>query len=234
MNNHFFGDKNDFIKYSLIRNLNGNGQLKTVICWLLTEDDRPGSSTNYLKQPDKWQHHNPVLYQYLKENVMQKGLRDINIIEQDNMLPSCSFFNDYIRDDFEKRADYFKQFFKFAQGEELVFVDPDNGLEINSVHKGRKKSSKYIYLNEIQQSYNLGHSFLLFQYFPREEHQGFMDNLVTKLQRVCGTSTIVSFYTSNVVFVLVSQPSHKEFLIENSAKFSKQWKDIINTKKLTL
>lgn len=230
MNNNFFGDKNDYIKYSLINHLSKNGEIKTAVCWLLTEDNRPYSSTDYLKKPDEWQHYNPVLYQYLKENVIQKGLRDINIIEQDNMLPNCRFFNDPIRDCLKSRTNYFKRFLQSAQGEELVFFDPDNGVERDYVQKGRGKSSRFIYLDEIQQSYDLGCSLLLFQYFPYEKHQDFMDKLTTKLQRACCTSSIVSFYTSSVVFVLVSQPRHKEFLFENSANISQCWKEKIHTK----
>ena len=43
---------------------------------------------------------------------------------------------------------------------DLVFFDPDNGIEIASVKKGRKDSSKFVYLDEIGASYAAGKSAL--------------------------------------------------------------------------
>ena len=56
MKNQYFGDINDYKKYSLLRLLGGQGQIKTAICWVLTEDDNrtDGSKIKYLEQPDKW------------------------------------------------------------------------------------------------------------------------------------------------------------------------------------
>ena len=54
MKNQYFGDRRDYLKYSLIRAL--GCELSVAVCWLLTYDDRigEGRKTGYLCKPDDW------------------------------------------------------------------------------------------------------------------------------------------------------------------------------------
>ena len=71
------GDINDYKKYSLLRIFGGNCQIETVICWVLTENDSKtdGNRVAYLEQPGMWQKYDPILYEHLREHVLNKGIK---------------------------------------------------------------------------------------------------------------------------------------------------------------
>jgi hypothetical protein len=51
-------------------------------------------------------------------------------------------------------------------GRDLVFFDPDNGIEVLSKPCGGRDSSKYVYWDELQETYRSGQSVLVYQIFP--------------------------------------------------------------------
>jgi len=169
MKNQYFGDINDYKKYSLLRLLSGWGQIETVVCWVLTRDDNgsDGNRIKYLQQPDKWRGYDPILYEYLQENVLRRGIKDVKILETSDILANCRFYTETVDDDIKLREAYFNRFLEFAKGVDLVFFDPDNGLEVKSVPRGKRNSSKYLYWSEVKASYNAGHSILIYQHFQR-------------------------------------------------------------------
>ena len=54
-----------------------------------------------------------------------------------------------------------------AQGAEVVFLDPDNGVEVRSRPYGRKDSSKYVYWREVKALAKAGRSVLVYQHYPQ-------------------------------------------------------------------
>ncbi len=233
MKNQYFGDINDYKKYSLLRLLGGNGQIETAVCWALTEDDSgtDGRRTQYLEQPETWQKYDPVVYEHLRKHVLDKGIRHVNIIEQANVLRNCRFFDDVIQDDIHLRDQYFHKFFKFAAGADLVFFDPDNGLEVKSVPRGKRKSSKYIYWGEVEASYKSGHSILIYQHFPRKPRESFICGLVQQFKALEGIRSVISYCTFHVAFLLIPQPQHENMFIENTVQVSQNWGDLIRVGK---
>ncbi len=233
MKNQYFGDINDYKKYSLLRLLGGNGQIETVVCWVLTEDDSgtDGRRIRYLEQPETWQKYDPVVYEQLREHVLGKGIRHISIIERANVLRNCRFYDEVISDNMHFRNQYFDKFFKFAKGADLVFFDPDNGLEVKSVPRGKKKSSKYIYWSEVEASYKSGHSILLYQHFPRKPRESFIRSLIQQFKALEGIRNVISYCTFHVAFLLIPQPHHEKIFVENTAQVSLQWGDLIRVKK---
>jgi hypothetical protein len=233
MKNQYFGDINDYKKYSLLRLLGGNGQIETVVCWALTKDDNgtDGKRIRYLEQPETWQKYDPVLYQHLREYVLGKGIRHVNIIEGANVLKNCRFFDEIIHDDACLRDQYFDKFSKFAEGADLVFFDPDNGLGVKSVPRGKKKSSKYIYWNEVEASYKSGHSILLYQHFPRKPREPFIRSLIQQFKALEGIRSVISYCTFHVAFLLIPQPHHENMFIENTNQVTRNWGDLIRVRK---
>lgn len=229
MKNQYFGDINDYKKYSLLRHLSGNGRIKTVVCWVLTQDDSrtDGSRIEYLAKPDRWRSYDPVVYEHLREHVMRQGRRDVSTIEQAGILPNCRFYREYVHDDVGSRDGFFSAFSSFARGADLVFFDPDNGFEVKSVPRGKKKSSKYIYWSELEASYRSGHSLLLYQHLPRRPRESFIGSLVRRFKALDGIRSVYSFCTSHVAFLLVPQPHHESVFVDNTAMVSKSWGDVI-------
>jgi hypothetical protein len=227
--NQYFGDINDYKKYSLLRLLSGQGQIKTAVCWVLTEDDdkTDGRRINYLERPQRWQRYDPIVYEHLRESVLRKGVRNVGSIERANILHNCRFYNVLIQDDINLREQYFKKFLKFAEGADLVFFDPDNGLEVRSVPRGRRASSKYIYWDEVRASYEAGHSLMIYQHFPRSPRGPFLRDLVRKFKEFVRASQLFSYCTFHVAFLVIPQPRHEKLFMEHSDMISEAWGEVI-------
>lgn len=56
MKNQYFGDINDYRKYSLLRAIIRAGGFRIMAAWMLTPDDAStdGKFVSYLENPDKW------------------------------------------------------------------------------------------------------------------------------------------------------------------------------------
>jgi hypothetical protein len=91
---------------------------------------------------------------------------------------------------------------------ELTFFDPDNGLEVKSTAKGRKRSSKYAHLDEIADHYVAGRSILLYQHFPHVSRDDFIKATASRLRSNLAGSTIWSFKAPHVVFLLATRRNH--------------------------
>jgi len=223
--NQYFGDINDYKKYSLLRLISNYGQIETAVCWILTRDDdgSDGNRVKYLQQPDKWRDYDPTLYEYLQENVLRRGIRDVKILETSDILSNCRFYSEIVDDDVKLREAYFNRFLEFAEGADLIFFDPDNGLEVKSTPRGKKNSSKYLYWSEVKASYQAGHSILMYQHFPRMQRESFIRNLVQQFKAMTAVGRIFYYKTRHVVFFLLTQPKHESLFIENNANILNIW-----------
>ncbi len=111
---------------------------------------------------------------------VDRQLRDTNVIEASGLLPNTRFYTQLLTDNTDERKTYFDGFLKSSQGRGLVCFDPDNGLEVKSVKYGRKQSSKFLYMHEVSESFNKGHSLLIYQtmlYKPDQFARELADNL---------------------------------------------------------
>jgi len=89
---------------------------------------------------------------------------------------------------------------------DLIFFDPDNGLEV-ALPKGRKNSSKYLYLDEVGAFYASGKSQLIYQHFPRIERAAFLARCAERLRAVAPGASLWAFTTAHVVFLLLLHPA---------------------------
>ena len=225
MKNQYFGDENDYRKYGLIRVLTDHGKVPTGICWMLTPDDvrNDGRFTDYLRKPSKWRQHDPELFDALVQIVDQEKRRDITIADSPAVLPSMKFYASLLGDSLEERRFYFREAMERFLGIDLLFFDPDNGVETQSTPVGRKNSSKYIYWNEIRDAFQAGYSILVYQHFPRISRDRFTENLAKDFSRQTGAIEIHTYATSRVVFFLVSQQRHMGGFRKRMDLVRKKW-----------
>ena len=90
----------------------------------------------------------------------------------------------------------------------MVFLDPDNGIEIPSKRLGTKDSGKYVFWGEITRAYERGHSLVIYQHFIRESRDAYIARLAAQLAGRLQAPLVDSFRTANVVFFLVARPEH--------------------------
>jgi len=217
MKNQYVGDENDYRKYGLLRCLANGNEMSLGVLWMLTEDDggKDGGKIDYLDKPWEWKHHDEPLFKGLTDIVKESGERNVRQVQDLGLLPHADYFEEVLMDDVQRRRLFFSKGFERFAGKDLLFFDPDNGMEIRSKPlgiKGRKDSCKYLYFPEIEEAFHREHSLLIYQHFPREERHTYIKRRASELfNKVTGVDAIVSFSTRNVCFFLVSQEKHTQY-----------------------
>jgi hypothetical protein len=181
---------------------------------MLTPPDgrNDGNKISYLNDVSRYQPHDPMLFQALSQSV-RAGRRHLSEFEQDQLLHEASFFADPVPLAVEARAAYWRTAEERLNDRDLVFFDPDNGLEIASVQRGQRNSDKYLWLDEAQRFYARGQRLLLFQHFPRTQREPYLSKRCKEIRRAfTGSSrsealTIASFSHAHVTFLLVLEQS---------------------------
>lgn len=218
MKNQYFGDVNDYRKYALIRILCGMGDFRTSVCWMLTDKDSSGDGRklSYLSAPEKWRGYDPELFDILRECVQSD--RHVARAERHTIIPGASYYTKMLTDNPEERSDYFAGFFRGSKGADIIFFDPDNGIEVPSVQRGNRGSCKYIYWNELQEAYKQNVSLVIYQHFPRVERRAYATRLCDSVRRNLSVDHCLLFKTPTVLFLLAPARRHgKHFQKANNA-----------------
>lgn len=221
MKHQYVGDINDYRKYALLRALSASGGIRIGVCWMLTPSDgsMDGSKLIYLTKPEQYRNFDPELFDILAHAAAEPDRRRLQTIEDSGAIPGAVYFNEVLPDDIAGREHFFASCLSTLGGSDLVFFDPDNGIEV-SLPKGRKNSSKYLYLDEVEDFYAAGRSMLIYQHFPRQKRELFVERIGSELGRRCPASHIWAFVTAGVVFFLVARPEHQDDLNEIAGNFA--------------
>jgi hypothetical protein len=226
MKNQYVGDINDFRKYGLIDLLSKIFGGKILFVWMLTsEDDNNGNKVEYLDDPQKYRQFNHDLFDTLKEIVSKKQscetIGNIMALEKSDFFQRYNFINDVIPDDSQGRNEYFEKVYELAGENDLIFLDPDNGIEIQSRKYGTRKSSKYIFWDEIIRLYNMDKDILFYQHFRRIDHRTFTKEIIDKCNSKLNGAEIIPIMTQNALFVFITK---KRLKIEQLQAGLKNWK----------
>jgi hypothetical protein len=209
----YVADISDYRKYALLRALSAEGDHKIGVCWMLTPDDRgpDGMKLEYLSRPDQFRQHDPVLFDHLRMVVVGSPRRSLEAIEQARVIAEAKYFNMVLPDDKNGRQAYWANCEKRFADRDLVFFDPDNGLE-GSLPRGRKNSSKFLYLDETVSFFEAGKSLLIYQHFPRVQRDAFIERCRQRLCSTVAADEVWAYRTKHVVFLLVIHPQHRPTL----------------------
>lgn len=182
MQNRYVGDVGDYGKYALLRHLcvpETAPSLKLAIIWCLFPDEaanNDGRHISYLRDPE-FAKLDPNLHAALN-SIVSSGRRHISAISEFGCLPRSTVFvaepvstgrevsagrTERIR----QRGAWFHECFRQTENCDLVFFDPDNGLEAASVPKHHPKAGKYIYWDELVPFWNRGHTLLIYHHLNR-------------------------------------------------------------------
>lgn len=225
MKNQYFGDVNDFRKYGLLRVLQADGSGKLLVAWMLTPDDgsRDGSLRSYLRDAERWRHHDPQLFDGLVDLLPGGAVPAVSLIEGSGLIPRADFYAETVPDTRAGREAWRDNLFTAAQGADVVFLDPDNGIEVPSRPVGRSRSSKHVTWSEIEGLWAVGCSVLIYQHFRREPRDSFARRFAGELAERTGARYVEAFRTSHVLFVLALQEHHVREYGDVSAALSKRW-----------
>jgi len=187
MQDRYTGDVGDFGKYGLLRALRGKGAtaLRLGVIWYRTDESiveadsaNDGKHIGYLRsdRAHKYRPCDPSLYDQLQGIVARNDRRVASVEETGALGAGTVFFSDYVpgpKKDASgaERAVPRRRWAiesRLATAEcDLVFLDPDNGLETESTPITRAKAPKYVYFEEVQQLYNRGQSVVIYHHLAR-------------------------------------------------------------------
>ena len=129
MQNRYVGDIGDFVKLGILRALSPGYDLG-VAWWLFPDEDhnKDGRHIGDLSRPDQWRHFDPQLSDTLAD-IVASGQRNVRTLEETNILPGTLFASNPIPRRSQARQEWFRGVQDTLDGANLLFVDPDNGLE---------------------------------------------------------------------------------------------------------
>lgn len=234
MKNQYFGDIDDYRKYGLLRVLQSKGEGKLLVAWMLTPDDgsRDGGFRSYLQDPTTWRQYDPDLFAGLAGLLGSAALPRVSLLERSGLLRSASYYSAFVPDACLDRDAWRQGLLNAARNVDLVFVDPDNGIEVPSKPVGCKGSSKYVTWKELEALWKAGCSLLIYQHFRREPRAAFAERLVSELRGRTGAYFTQAFRTSHVLFLLAVQERHNWMIREVSLLLQQRWAGQIKSMRL--
>lgn len=182
MQDRYAGDIGDFGKYGLLRWMcreDAQGpRLRLGVLWYRYEDKTPGDGkhVDYLDPP-----HDPHLRDcdpdlFRKMQLVVGGQRSIKTVQEIGALPDDTlcfpnmlmFSRSENRPErHEKRRRWTAAGLKAVSEAEIVFADPDNGLEVRSVSRFSLKGPKYAYYDDLRACTTRGQSLVIYQHISR-------------------------------------------------------------------
>lgn len=226
MKDQYFGDLNDYLKYGLLRAILEAGQVTLGVCWLLTNDDggADGEIRKYLEEPEIWCRFDSDLYGKLRQ-LRESGVkRTVQNAMLWNVLPGASYYGELVVDDTGQRNSYFEEALRRLDNVDLLFFDPDNGLEVSKPKYGNSESSKYLYWREVEEAYASKHSLLIYQHFPRVSRPEFIARVTRELRVRLPGASVEWFRTSQVVFLAAFRPDHSVALRKALDLVNERWR----------
>ena len=227
MKDQYAGDVNDYCKYALLRCLSRGST--TTVCWMLTSRDgrSDGRRIGYLDRPAAWRPRDPELFDRLRD-LVREGKRTIRAVERARILPRARFHPDLLPSGREGRARYFARLDDLAAGSELLFFDPDNGLEVRSCPRGRRGSERYLYWEELARAYRRGFSIVVYQHFPRVDRRDYVARVGNEIRARVAPARLFSFSSPQVVFFLLARPGRVRVYQRRAAEFARAWEGIVS------
>lgn len=180
MQHRYVGDVGDFGKYALLRRLRGLVDEASVgmgIIWCLFPNEGSNGDGRHIAYLDRadFRDLDEVLLMALKA-IIQSGERRVSSVLSAGLLdsPIVSCHEPVLPPTPSSRVDrlswrsaWIKDCFRATAGCDLVFFDPDNGLEASSVPKHHPKAGKYIYWDELIPFWNRGDALLIYHHLNR-------------------------------------------------------------------
>lgn len=236
MQNSYFGDIGDYGKYGLLRFLSGvtsndtYPKLSLGFMWYLVNDggsNADGQFIRYLNQLQNFSGYDPELFDFLKETVIVKNYRNVQALESSDLMPNSLYYDKQLvfpstlavteqrrNHNSNIRQEWFDEGLSQLKDCDVIFLDPDNGLEVDSYKPYSKNGPKYVSREELRQvlQNNLHQTVVLYQHIARIKGQNAAQQIESKIQfiRELGAEIVyaVTFsnYSKRVYFII---PSHK-------------------------
>jgi hypothetical protein len=194
MQNRYVGDVGDFAKYALLRSISyaSPSGLRLAVIWYLYPDEihnSDGRHVSYLNSTP-YRALDPELHAAMNR-LVRRSKRSVMEVRKAVLLPHGTvFFEEPIvgelgsgassrrREAF--RTDWFVRAQAATGAADVVFLDPDNGIEVRSVPKRAPKAGKYVFWNEIEALWARGQSLVIYHHLNRTTSVRLQTEALTK------------------------------------------------------
>ena len=224
MKDQYFGDKTDYIKHSLLSELT-KSSFRLAVHWNRTPDDdsTDGNKVTYLRDSLNWRHFDPRIFDAIATSI-RNGDRRLRLFEELGFITESIFCYDLWKNTSEERHKSVDNLLNRIDNSFLVFLDPDNGLEVPSVNHNSKNSRKYVYFSELRKFWNNGNQFLIYQHYPRAPRTEYLTKRFIEIrERLKQVGTIFALSTSHAAFIFVTKQEKGAPLYSTLKRFSEKW-----------
>ncbi len=175
MKNQYAGDVGDYTKLGILRGLENAG-FSIGLNWYLTPDEPEHSKTytdgkhiTFLDKtcdtPDK------ELYLALKPIAKSKN-RSVARLERANLFENALFWNKML--EAKSRDMWHSEALKKLHKQDIIFLDPDNGLEVKSTKPYSKNGNKYTTYQEVANYYEKGSTVIIYNHRDRKPESEYL------------------------------------------------------------
>ena len=216
MQNRYVGDIGDYLKLGILRALSPGYRLG-VAWWLFPDEAHNGDGRHigYLNHPEQWRHFDPDLFDILVD-VVSSGQRNLRALEASDILPGAIFAARSSHPMGRSlsgagRHEWFVRMKDSLTEADLLFVDPDNGLEPAGYSHGSAKAGKSVLLSELHELARPGRCLIVYHHHSRRKggHQCEIVYWAERL-RAAGFATVDALrarpYSPRVYFLLNAPP----------------------------
>ena len=223
MQDGYTGDVGDFGKYGLLNEIckKSNGSIRLGINWFYVEGGEKGKHTKYLrddyKNSKKYKVCFPELYDQLK-SIVDNDRRSIKEIEKDLVLPKETvFYSKPLPSSSVNRENWFKESLTKLKRADIIFLDPDNGIQTDKVKKTQIKAIKYVFKDEIKRYYELNKSLIIYNHKDRKPQSEYNRKIlgVRHYVEMWNDIRVLRFKRVSVRdFVFLTQKGHQDLIDE--------------------
>ena len=190
MQDRYAGDIGDYGKIALLRELRDQG-LPIAVNWyyvdsLKTEKKADGTFKQLDGKhliPEKFMDCDKELADRLT-CIAKNDNRSVLKLEQADLIPGAIYFHEPVS--VADRAEWHSNALKALEGTDIVFLDPDNGLLVESVSVKSARSVKYVLYSEVKDYICRGQSVLIYNHRSRKPEKLYFREICSKLQETTG------------------------------------------------
>ncbi len=241
MQDRFTYDVGDFGKYGLLRRLvgttagDGRQLLRLGVCWYLVPDaigDKAGKHTGYLDLVDddnQYRRCDPDLYDALKRikqgeersvrRVMGSAILPENTVYYAERLTFAGIPPTKVNERLAHRSAWLGGSVKALQDADLVFLDPDIGLEVASKTRIRKSGPSYVFYDEVEPYLDRGQSVVVYDNLPYrgrgedpQQIQNRLAEMSRRIQRFRHPSAMYFVRGTTRAFFILPTDAHRDLL----------------------
>jgi hypothetical protein len=250
MQDRYAFDIGDFGKFGLLRALCGHGETQclslSILWWLYPNENHndDGKHIAYLRHPSPLRSCDPDLYDRFRAAVISssgeiiQGNRRIAVLECTGALPpSTAYYSIPLsfppqlasKQRLLHRDAWLSGALDVSAACDLVFLDPDNGIECKSIAITSRKGPKYVYWADIDRFLARGQSVVVYHHLNRTASSDAQVRMQLsafrgRLPPGYGVTAVTYKRGTRRAYFIVQAPEHRELLRMRLADFlSGEW-----------